>query len=266
MTRKPRRMERDLYRFAFLISWAACLAIAFPVVAAPRNAGHPNITGVWERFPDPFADDAAVFKDLPPPNEGPNLKEPYATQWKTQREKRAAALQAGTPLVDASTLCLPEGMPTIMGAIFPIQILQTPGQVTVLAEFLTQTRRIYLDEKMPDAGAIAPSYYGFSAGRWEGDTLVVTTRGIQKSVQFFEIPHSEDMTIRERLRLTAPNMFEDSVTIEDPEFLREPYKFTFGYRRNDQYRIAEYICDHKDNFIIGPDGTVSVKLDPTASH
>jgi hypothetical protein len=229
-------------------------------LARAQGGGAPDISGVWERYPDPYADEANVFMDLPPPGGGPQLREPYASQWTALREKRLAALKAGKPLQDASTLCLPEGMPTIMGAIYAIQILQTPGQVTVLAEFLTQTRRIYLDTPLPPAEDMAPSYYGYSSGRWEGDTLVVKTRGISKDVQFFEIPHSDELTITERIKLTGHDLLENQVTMEDPQYLERPYTFTFGYRRNKDYRIMEYICDHPRD-IISPDGTVSMKLE-----
>ncbi len=227
------------------------------------KTAEPNIMGVWEIYPDPFAGDENTFLELPVPNGGPKLKEPYASQWKAKRAERDAKLKAGTPLADPSTLCLPEGMPAIMGAIFPFQILQTPGQVTVLAEFLTQTRRIILNKKMPADDELSPNYYGYSVGHWEGDTLVVTTRGVREDVQFFEIPHSAKMQITERIRLTAPGMLEDKIVIEDPDRLVEPYHVTYGYKRNDDYEIKEYLCDKEDPlFKVNADGTVSMKTDP----
>lgn len=240
---------------------ALCAGPVAHVAAAPaRHAAEPYMTGVWEIYPDPFAGDENTFKELPVPGDGPNLKEPYATQWKKLRAERDAKLKAGTPLVDPSTLCLPEGMPTIMGAIFPLEFLQTKGRLTVLAEFLSQTRRIYLDRPMPPLNKLVPSYYGMSVGHWEGDTLVVTTRGVKEDVRFFEIPHSGDMAITERIRLTAPDKMEDQITIDDPKMLVEPYRFTYGYKRNDKYQIMEYYCDREDPlFNVKSDGTVEMK-------
>ena len=247
------------------------MAVALATVVAPANAKPaarakvPNIMGVYEIYPDPFAGDANTFKELPVPGGGPKLREPYASQWKAKRDERDAKLKAGTPLVDPSTQCLPEGMPMIMGAIFPLQILQTPGQVTVLAEFLTQTRRIYLNVPMPKPDDNAPSYYGFSSGHWEGDTLVVTTKGVREDVQFFEIPHSADMTSKERIRSPKPGYLEDRIEIDDPKMLLEPYRFTFGYKRNDHYRIMEYYCSREDPLLnFNKDGTVTMKTDQKA--
>tara|TARA_A100001391_G_scaffold119169_3_gene80991 strand:- start:25055 stop:25858 length:804 start_codon:yes stop_codon:yes gene_type:complete len=228
--------------------------------AAAEQTAEPNITGVWEIWPDPFAGEENTFLELPVPGGGPKLREPYATEWKALRDERDAMLRAGTPKVDPSTQCLPEGMPMIMGAIFPIEILQTPGQVTVLAEFLTQTRRIYLDKPMPPIEELNPNFYGYSVGHWEGDTLVVTTKGVKEDTEFFEIPHSVNMTITERIRLTGPDLLEDEITIDDPERLLEPYTFTYGYRRNPDYVIQEYFCEAVDPLLkFNEDGTVEMR-------
>ncbi|MQP68401.1 hypothetical protein GE253_24075 [Niveispirillum sp. SYP-B3756] len=229
-------------------------------VRAAKPAAEPDITGVWQIYPDPFAGEENTFLELPVPGEGPKLKEPYASQWKAQRAKRDAMLKAGTPLVDPSTLCMPEGMPMLMGAIFPLEFLQTKGRLTVLGEYLAQVRRVYLNEPMPPANKLIPSYYGISVGHWEKDTLIITTRGVKEDVQFFEIPHSNEMVITERIRLTGPDLMENQITIEDPKMLQEPYRFTYGYKRDHNYRIMEYYCEREDPlFKVTPDGKVEMK-------
>lgn len=234
-----------------------------PVAKRPATGSDkkvPNIAGIWEIYPDPFAGDENTFVELEPPEGGPKLREPYASQWKARRDKRNAMLKAGTPLADPSTLCLPEGTPAVMGAIFPLQILQTPGQITILAEFLSQTRRIRFNKKMPPVEEVTPSFFGYSIGRWEGKTLVVTTLGVREDTQFFEIPHSAEMKITERIRPTKPGYLENQIVIEDPKVLLEPYRFTFGYKRNDDYEITEYLCEKEDPlFKVNPDGTVQMK-------
>lgn len=222
--------------------------------------GARDLTGVWRRYPAPWPSFTGDFEDVPPPDQGPDLAEPYATQWREQRLKRQAALKAGTPLLDPSTLCLPEGTPTVMQAIYPIQILQTPGQITVLAELFMQTRRIYMDQPMPPIEELEPTYYGFSTAHWEGNALVVKTRGIKKEVQFFEIPHSEAMTVTERYQLAANGMLYLDISIEDPGYLVTPYEFRWIYKREPDYRIPEYVCDNLHDEI-KPDGTVDLKTE-----
>src|SRR6185436_3724705 len=122
---------------------------------------------------------------------------------------KAEADKQGRPLPDPATRCLPEGMPTIMDAVEAIEIVQTQRQIVVLAEFLTQTRRIYLNEKMPPLEDLSPGYNGYSVGHWDGETLVVETIGVREDVRFIAIPHSAQMKVTERLRLTAPDRLEN---------------------------------------------------------
>jgi hypothetical protein len=211
------------------------------VKSASVTLSPPDITGTWERYPDDWA---GPDPDNPrPPGGAFDLQQPYAAAYAKLQERKAAADAAGAPLINASTRCLPEGMPTIMEAIYPIQIVQSSGQVIVLAEFLTQTRRIWLDEKMPPPEDISPSYNGQSVGHWEGDTLVIETAGIRTDVSFHGVPHTAGMRISERIRKTAPDTLEDRVTLDDPPVFRKPYAFIFQYKKSD-YKISEYICDN----------------------
>lgn len=96
-------------RLAWLVG-ALLLCSASLVLAAP-----PDFTGVWARYPDPYGDGPAP-DGPPPPEGGPRLREPYATAYKNYQKRKAAADKQGKPLLDASSQCLPEGMPTIMDA------------------------------------------------------------------------------------------------------------------------------------------------------
>jgi len=211
------------------------------VAAAEETVPHPDISGTWERYPEDWA---GPDPDNPIPPNGPfKLNEPYAKAYDDLQKRKAAANLAGTPLANSSTRCLPEGMPTIMEAIYPIQIVQAKGQVIVLAEFLTQTRRIWLDDSMPPTDEISPSFYGHSVGHWEGDTLVVETLGVRPDVTYYGIPHTADLRLTERIRKADSNTLEDHVTIDDPTVFAEPYSFTLTYKKSD-YRIGEYICEN----------------------
>jgi len=229
-------------------TWASGGLLAFLCVfqatfaaQAKEWAPPPDISGTWERYPEDWA---GPDPDNPVPPNGPfKLNEPYASAFVDLQKRKAAANLAGTPIATSSTRCLPEGMPTIMEAIYPIQIVQTAGQVIVLAEFLTQTRRIWLDDSMPPADEISPSFNGHSVGHWEGDTLVVETLGVRSDVTYYGIPHTAALQLTERIRRTDPETLEDHVTIDDPTVFAEPYSFTLTYKKSD-YRISEYICEN----------------------
>jgi hypothetical protein len=129
-----------------------------------------------------------------------------------------------------------------MAARAPLEILQTPGQVTVLSEYMTQTRRIYLDSPLPPPDDINPGYMGYSVATWHGATLEVQTIGIRDDVRYQQIPHSANMKILEKIRLTAPDLLRDELTILDPDTLTGPYHLTFTYKRDPNYRIKEFVC------------------------
>ena len=123
---------------------------ALLLAAQAASSATPDFSGTWERYPDPYAafENTPFADDPPPPAGGPPLKQPYASAYKKLQLRREEAKRQGKPLDDASTRCVPEGMPTIMAAVEAIEILQTPRKIVVLAEFLTQTRRIYVNEKI----------------------------------------------------------------------------------------------------------------------
>jgi len=235
-------------------------AAALLLAAHVANGAVPDFSGTWERYPDPYSPDR-FDPDPAPPAGGPKLKEPYAREFREFNRHKAEADKQGRPLPDPATRCLPEGMPTIMAAVEAIEIVQTQRQIVVLAEFLTQTRRIYLNEKMPPLEDLSPGYNGYSVGHWDGETLVVETKGIREDVKFMGIPRSAQMKVTERLQLTTPGLLENQITIDDPGVLARPYAFTFGYKRNPDYRILEYICDNNRNRFEA-DGSVSLEVTP----
>ena len=57
-------------------------------------------------------------------------------------------------------------------------------------------------------------------------------------------PHSDRMTIQERIRFTGPGILENRVTVDDSEALTEPWEVVYRYRKatypNDELR--EFAC------------------------
>ncbi|WP_445289316.1 hypothetical protein [Variovorax atrisoli] len=251
------KLKRSLIAAAILL---ILLAIAIGTyIKSTESAGgggatHPDISGTWERTPDDWFGENP---DDPVHPGGPmDLKEPYAKAYAELKKKQAAANQAGTPLATTSAKCLPEGMPTLMAALFPIQIIHDDKQIIVLGEYLQQVRRILLNEPMPAKEELDPAYQGHSRGHWEGNTLVVETQGVRTDVTFYNVPHGKDMKITERIRLRAPDHLENQVLIEDSEVLNTPYRFTFEYKRSD-YKIQEYVCEN-NQIVIDKEGKASL--------
>jgi hypothetical protein len=179
------------------------------------------------------------------------LKPEYAKPYEARRAKEAAASQRGEQLATSSAQCVPYGVPTMMSvAVYPVEILQTSKQVTIISEAFSEVRRVYLDRPQASVEDVAPGYYGRSAGHWEGDTLVVDTIGIKTSVNGYRgMPHSEQMHLTERMRLVAPDILHDQITIEDPVVLEKPMVYTIAYQRVPDYEMVEFVCDNNREFV-----------------
>jgi hypothetical protein len=172
----------------------------------------------------------------------PLLTPEYMAKWEVIRKSR----MSGSYEYDRVANCLPPCMPSMMGAAYGLEIMQGKDRITFFSEWMDALRRVYMDGRKPTQKILDdPTYAGFSTGHWEGDTLVVDTVALHPD-SFIDgsTPHSEDMTIKERIRFTAPGILEDRVTVTDPKALTKPWETTHTFRKasppNDQLR--EFSC------------------------
>lgn len=215
----------------------ATLASSALASAQPRT-NPPDLTGSWERYRGPAGDSLT-----PPPEAPPPLAPALLAQWQARRAAEREADARGEPLATGYTHCLPDGVPSMMSGPFPLEILQGATQINIAQEAYNQIRRIYLDRPQLTLDDIELGFYGRSVGEWQGDTLVVDTIGIKEYVRFRDTPHTPQMRVTERLRLVAPDILWNEITIEDPAVLERPWTVTFAYRRMPGYEILEYVCE-----------------------
>lgn len=171
---------------------------------------------------------------------------PYKPEYKKEYMDNVAANLAGRS-VDKAAICVPYGMPRLMGgAPSGPEIIMTPEMVSMYFDFGSTVRHIYTDgRKHPDNEAFDgsgpnPRWNGHSVGRWEGDTLVVDTVGVYPG--FYDqtsAPHSDEVTMTERIRLIDWNWLEDEMVITDPVMFTKPWKVTRWYLRNSAGRYPD---------------------------
>ncbi len=181
---------------------------------------------------------------------------------KAAEQARLAAKTEDNP----SANCLPPGMPGIMSQPYPIEILMTPGQLTIVVEAYTQVRHIYTDGRpMPEDPD--PSFDGTSIGHWEGDTLVVETMGFEPVPRGINFPYSEKMKIVERFKLADADTLNVDTTILDPLALTQPYSMgNRVFKRHRAWTIAEYVCEENNRNFVDDSGKAGIRLDnPQAS-
>jgi hypothetical protein len=120
--------------------------------------------------------------------------------------------------------------------------LQTPKQVTMIAQHDDDVRRVYLD--VPHSTDLKPTWYGESVGHYEADTLVIDTIGLNDKtfIDNFRTPHSDKLHVIERLRMVEDGKFlEAEVLIDDPAVFIKPLHVTKRSRRV-QATLIEWRC------------------------
>ena len=242
-------------RTADTLAAANAAAQAGPV---PRADGYaelerlPDWSGVWA--PDwslLFGGGAA----------GPPAQ-PQLTPAATERQAAFRAKQQAEGVDQyAQAHCIPPGMPGIMRQPYPIEVLFTPGRVTIFAETYSQARRIYTDGR-PLPEDPDPFFNGNSVGRWDGDALLVETVGFSEFAGDIGagIPHGPNMKIAERIWLDKPGVLRIETTITDPDVLTAPYVTQLAFRKEADWQIREYVCEENNRLTSGEEGGSNIDL------
>ena len=232
-----------------------CLLLGSTVqIRAQDAASQPDFTGVYYPFNPNAAPAAARGAGTPPrpvavidgragrPETAPKLTPEYLAKWETMRQSR----MAGSSETDPNANCLSAGMPGMMSMGYGMELQQTKDKITIYGELNDVYRRIFLDGRKPLQRTLDdPTFAGYSVGHWEGDTLVVETVALRADTQLdLFSPHSDELTVQERIRFTAPGILEDRITATDPKALVEPFTQVRTYRKaappNDELR--EFSC------------------------
>ncbi|MGX7896513.1 hypothetical protein [Tsuneonella sp. HG222] len=206
----------------------------------------PDWGGIWFAMFSRGAEDTAPAQ--------PKLK----GEFKAEREKWLADARANDGVVRRSrSNCSPPGMPRIMRlGQYPYEFIFAPGRITINQEAWMQTRTIWTDGRVHDPDH-DPSFMGDSIARWEGDTLVVETVGINGELEIDTgIPHSDSFRLTERIHLDPanPDILVNEMTMVDPEALEEPFVAVQRYRRDRYGKLIEFQCAENDRNPINSEG------------
>lgn len=162
--------------------------------------------------------------------------------------KRKAREEGGVVLSDNNKKCLPIGMPGIVTNEFAMELLETPGRITVVSENSPLARTISLTRKTHNEDQ-EPSWNGDSIGRWEGKTLVVETTRLNDRISHLPFGFGGVMSlttkITERYHLTNGGKdLVNEMTFNDPNVLVAPWTVSYTYHRAEgDAERWEYVCE-----------------------
>jgi hypothetical protein len=174
---------------------------------------------------------------------------PWAAELLEKRLTDAENLKAFS---NTASRCLPQGIPYMLHAAVdgPVQILETPGQVTLISTAYNEMWFIYMNQQHPPKEDLEPTYHGDSVGHWEGDTLVVDTVGITTKTTLDQVgmPHSDELHVITRIRRTDGETLEMLVTVDDPKTFSKPWSRRQIYKKSpDDARVEESVCENQRN-------------------
>jgi hypothetical protein len=234
--------------------------------AAHDESKYPDWDGQWKR-----PRGLATQWDQTKPS-GLGQQAPLKPKYQKMLEDSMADQAAGGQGLDTRYTCITNGMPRVMGVIFPIEFVILP-KLTYINFEAFMPRRVYTDGRdFPKDDE--PSFMGYSIGKWldedkDGrfDTLEIETRNFKgpRTVEFSGIPLAEDneTIVKERLSLdkTDTNVMHNIITIIDNAFTR-PWTVDKRYVRDRKVHWFEDNCNEnnhhivvgKDNYFVSGDG------------
>jgi len=222
---------------------------------APRTPdGKPDLSGVWN-----YAGVLGFRGGPPPPPPG---TPPEATFWNIEagikeglpfqpwaaelRKQRMAGNSKDNP--DAS--CLPLGYMQMHTHSQPRKIIQVKDLIVILYEANAGSRQIFLDGRPAPDNDPQPWWFGYSRGRWEGDTLVVESTHFRDDgwLDVNGAPLTSAGKLIERFRRPNFGRLEIDVTIDDPKAYTRPWTVRVNQRLLPDTELIEFVCNENQKF------------------
>jgi hypothetical protein len=231
---------------------------------APRAAdGKPDLSGVWMHELTSVAEmkrlfgdriDAAVKVDVPGMEIGTQHKYSFdiLVDFKSGeamlRPRAVEAQRRGAEANPAAVCGGVAGIPVAGLLSEPIKIVQSPRLTIVLYETGNEHRQIYTDGRDLPKEFDLPAYLGYSAGHWEGDTLVVETAGFndKTGLDLMGHPHSGSLRVLERFHRRDFGHLDLEMTFDDPIMYTQPFTIRVPYEILADSDIFESFCNENE--------------------
>jgi hypothetical protein len=218
-----------------------------PPTAVPRTPdGKPNLSAPAPRLPDGKPDLSGIWSTPTGylRNLTKDLKEdvPFQPWAKAVYDERAAGLHWRD---EPDANCLPQGVPKVLVAPAPWRVVQTPDIVFFVHEAFNLWWQVFLDGREfaphPD---VSPTWHGYSTGKWDGDTLVVRSRGFNGKVWLDQLgkPSTEALEVTTRFRRKDFGHMDLQITIDDAKAYTKPWTVAVPADLLMNTQLMEFIC------------------------
>ena len=198
----------------------------------PRTAdGRPDMSGLW----------------VPVDARGTLFEPDYIQDWALEvMDEQERDFYRNDPRFH----CLPSGpsnYPAGMSVGGSRRIVQHPDFIAVLNSDMSY-RQIFMDGRELEAEPLLPTWEGYSAGYWDGDTLVVESNGFNDKTWLTRegLPHTDQLRITERYRRPDFGHIELEISYEDPGTFTQPVQLTIDMVYRADAEILEVICNESE--------------------
>lgn len=242
------------------------LCVAYSAVEAQERSASqfPHFKGQWVRIGGGQID--------PTKPSGLRQEPPLTDEYRAIWERNLAAARTGGQYYNTTVRCIYAGMPRMMVAFEPMEIIVLADLTYVHLTFNSEFRRIYTDGRdFPTEEE--PSFAGYSIGKWvdenndgKYDVLEVETRNLRgpRIYDSSGIPlHKDNKTIvKERIFLDPanPDILRNQISVIDNALTR-PWTFTRSYARDSKPRWTEHACNETNNYVFIEEQTYLIGAD-----
>lgn len=211
--------------------WDRGIASLPPGAAPPRTPARPGVSG------DPPPPGAMPFQNLASTVAGGLPMLPWAAELRRQRLERNSRDHP-----DAH--CLPLNPVQLHSHPQPRKIVQTPNLMVIIYEANGGLRQIFMDGRTLPGDDPQPTWFGYSIGHWDGETLVVETSGFRDNSWIDEqgTPMTAAGKLIERFRRVNYGTLEIETTVDDPKTFTRPWSFQLRQQLMPDTELIEFIC------------------------
>jgi hypothetical protein len=220
---------------------------------APRDGySHPNLNGIWQAMnaanwdiqghaagPGTVAALGALGAEPPGLGIVEGEEIPYLPAALGRKKKNFE----GRAKLDPELKCYMPGVPRANYMPYPFQITESKDVILFTYEYAGAVRAIHMNNPGP---APTDSWMGWSAGHWEGDTLVIDVTGLNDQTWLDRAGnfHSDALHVVERYTPRSADTMLYEATIEDKNVFSKPWKISYPLYRHVEKnaQLLEFKC------------------------
>ena len=231
--------------------------------------GEPDLNAPPPRFPSGRIDFSGTWESRKPPSGQPNPPLPNLnpatdppvatffnvgqnvegglpfTPWAAELRKQRMAIDSRE---NPDAHCLPLGFMQLHTHSQPRKIVQTANDLVITYEANSGLRDILTDGRALPTNDPQPWWFGYSVGRYEGDTLVVETIGLRDDgwLDVQGAPFTSNAKITEKFRRPIYGRLEIDVTVDDPKAYTKPWTVRVNWRLAPDEELIEFVCQENN--------------------